>query len=102
MNDDYGIKPEWKEAWNRERIEDEQGPYFNLRYPWQGKLLADLSAHLLAKLMESEFEHSNHCLIAERKREGVTAYRANFDDADPRHNYDAAAWMEVARRELQK
>lgn len=97
---DYGIKSEWREAWNRERIEDEQDPYFNLRYPWQGKLLADLSVHLLAELMRERFERE-HSLL-----DGVWCGVCSYGDVhkaappDQRHKYTYDDWCAEARKEL--
>jgi len=54
----------------------------------------------LAELLKREFEATNHCITAEKKGDGVTAYRTNFDDVDPRHDWQFADWQAEAHRIL--
>lgn len=63
-------------------------------------LAADALRKQTARAMKAEFEVSNHCITAERVNEGVRAYRTNFDDNDPRHDWTPEQWAEAADREL--
>lgn len=98
MSDDYGIKPEWKEAWRiiagtRPTI----GPLLHVDH------LADGFLSLIAKLMESEFRREHRL---DGRRDLVWCPECSYGDVhrvappDLRHNYDDAAWLEAARKYL--
>lgn len=92
MSDEYGIKREWKEAWSDS---------YQI-YPW--KLLADLSLHLLAKLMESEFkwEHETHITSIPSLPDKYCAECDQQSNWNPRHNYTYDAWLAEAKGWLGK
>lgn len=63
-------------------------------------VLADALQQAVAENLKMKFEATNHCITAERKGDGVTAYRTNFDDNDPRHEYSKADWLAEADKLL--
>lgn len=88
------ITPEESKAYQYAR------DYFgNLGYV---KLLKTALRHHVAAEMRLEFEATNHCLTAEVVIGGVTTYRANYNDDDPRHNFTDADWDKAAHEALQK
>lgn len=60
---------------------------------WSARILAEGLRDVLAELLEAKFKANNHCITAERKGDGVTAYRTNFDDNDPRYSWQRADWQ---------
>ena len=64
--------------------------------------IADALQQQVADKLRLEFELYNHCITAERKGDGVTAYRTNFDDDDPRHDWTDADWLAAAKKELER
>lgn len=58
-----------------------------------------LRRHIAAE-MRLAFEATNHCITAEAVRGGVRAYRTNYDESDPRHNFTDADWERAAHEAL--
>lgn len=97
--DDYGIKPEWREAWKECAY-----TIARTREAWK---VHDLSVHLLAGWMDSEFrrEHAvragwdgaRECLWCD-----VCGYDFDLGGLEPRHNYTHDDWLAEARKELSR
>ena len=91
--DDYGIKPEWREAWLRvEKFRQHAGPCY------VDEKLADLAVGLLAGWMRERFERE-HREWNHEFRSGCIGCKGHID---PRHNFQDADWLRVAREELGK
>jgi len=63
-------------------------------------ILADALRDAVAEADKREFEATNHCITAERIRDGVKVYRTNFEDDDPRHKWQFSDWQVAAHERL--
>lgn len=96
---DYGIKPEWKEAWK----------FTDKFCPGEGEThscaLVNFAVHLLAGWMRERFNHEHDVTYLDNGRGQFTepycaeCGRKNFD---PRHKFTADDWLRAAREELGK
>jgi len=68
------------------------------RAPW-GILARGLRDERAGRL-ELEWKANNHCITAEKVRDGVKAYRTNYDDNDPRHKWQFSDWQSLANDQL--
>lgn len=99
--DDYGIKPEWREAWKWADL-------LPLGDSSEWMACADLALHLLAGWMESEFRREHiHCkpqqiVMLNPDRKFIEWYNGNDSCHDPRHKYQYADWLAEARKELSR
>ena len=90
---DYGIKPEWRLAFQDDEIiwsKDAEAYISDLR---------DLSVHLLAGWMRERFKREHAKAI---KRLAIPNCQICGEILDPRHAYTADDWLQAARKELGK
>ena len=86
--DDYGIRPEWREAWQK----------LDCALTGYQSYGADLSVHLLAGWMRERFDNAHgHFFVDNRCMDCV---ESGLESDDPRHNFTDADWERVARLKL--
>lgn len=102
MSGDYGIKPEWKEAWILiAGMRPTFGPLLNVDHLAEGFL------HLLAGWMRERFagNHEEYQATSVNEAGVLPWYCAECGQQsnwDSRHNYTDDDWLQAARDELGK
>ena len=94
---DYGIKPEWKEAWRW--LSNARDYLHGPKVADRMLAAADLAAHLLAGWMRERFELEHWTCDADGN---YCAECGGVKECDPRHNYESDDWLREAREELGK